>query len=176
MKKSAASVETLNALRLIRSEGVGPTTYKRLVDTFGSIEKTLAMMPNMKKPLTPANTDAIEKEYAALMKLGGKILVKNETDYPSALEPFDDAPPVLSTLGNTDLLNKPMLAIIGARNASIGGRKMATHMARDLADAGYVIVSGLARGIDACAHEAALETGTIAVLANGVYVVYPPEN
>lgn len=165
-----------DALRLIRSDGVGPTTYKRLVDTFGSVEKTIQMMPTMKKPLQPADLKKVQAEYDALIKFGGQFLVKGSPDYPSALEPFDDAPPVLSALGDISLLQKPMLAIVGARNASINGRKLASQISHDLSDAGYVIVSGLARGIDAAAHEMSLKNGTVAVVANGVDVVYPPEN
>ncbi len=175
MKKSA-DPSALNALRLIRSEGVGPSTYMRLTNLFGSVEKTLEMMGSMKKPLTPADTKKTQAEYDALLKIGGEWLVKETAAYPAPLAPFDDAPPVLAALGNTELLKKPMLAIVGARNASIGGRKLAAQIARDLGQAGFVIVSGMARGIDAAAHEAALETGTVAVMANGVDVIYPPEN
>jgi DNA processing protein len=167
---------TLSALRLIRSDGVGPMTYLRLVERFGSASAALNALPNMKKPLTPANLNEIDAEYKALQKMGGSFLVKGENNYPELLQPIDDAPPVLSALGNLDILTKPMLAIVGARNASANGRRLAAQIARDLGDQGFVIVSGLARGIDAAAHEASLNTGTVAVLANGVDVVYPPEN
>ncbi len=172
----ASPSDTLSALRLIRSEGVGPMTYGRLVERFGSANAALNALPNMKKPLMPANVNDIDAEYKALQKIGGSFLVKNENNYPELLQPLDDAPPVLSALGNLELLTKPMLAVVGARNASTNGRRLATQIARDLGAEGFVIVSGLARGIDAAAHEAALDTGTVAVMANGIDMVYPPEN
>ena len=167
---------SLNALRLIRSDGVGPATFARLVDKFGGVEAALSSMQHMKKPIKPIDLSTIEKEYRRLIKSGGHWLYKEEATYPELLYPVDDAPPVLGALGQIHLLQKPMIAIIGARNASISGMKIARQMARELGQAGYVIVSGLARGMDTAAHEAALETGTVAVLANGLDVVYPPEN
>jgi DNA processing protein len=171
--------ETLSWLRLIRSEGVGPTTFDKLVEEFGNAENALAAMHTLRhrgKQLVSANEKDIEREYHALAKLGGQFILKKDQAYADALRHISDAPPVLSALGNVSLIQKPMLAIIGARNASTNGRKLAAKIARDLGQAGFVIVSGLARGIDAAAHEAALDTGTIGVLANGVDVVYPPEN
>lgn len=171
--------ETLRWLRLIRSEGVGPTTFDKLLREFDTVERVLAAMPSLRsrgKPLLPANEKDIEKEYNALLKLGGQFILKDSPDYAENLRHIADAPPVLSAIGNIGLLQKPMLAIVGARNASVNGRKLAATLARDLAAAGFVIVSGLARGIDTAAHEATLGTGTIAVLANGVDVIYPPEN
>jgi DNA processing protein len=176
MSLPALDLETLNALRLIRSEGVGPATYMRLVDRFGSASDTIQSMQHMKKPIQPYDLKLIEKEYNRLLKSGGHWLVKGNKNYPFMLEPVDDAPPVLSALGNLDILKQPLIAIVGARNASINGRKLAASLARDLGAAGFGVVSGLARGIDTIAHEAALETGTIAVLANGIDIAYPPEN
>lgn len=173
---SVPTPDILAALRLIRSDGVGPATYKRLAGHFGSVDAALNAMPHMKKPIQPIDSKTVEKEYAALNKLGGRFLVTGQPGYPELLDTVDDAPPVISALGNTDLLQQPMVAIIGARNASTNGRRLAQSLARELGQAGYVIVSGLARGIDTAAHEAALDTGTVAVLANGVDVVYPPEN
>lgn len=170
------TTDALPALRLIRSEGVGPATFARLVGKFGDVKSALAAMPHMAKPMQPADLKIIEKEYTRLIKSGGQWLYREEQDYPELLKPVEDAPPVLGALGNVALLQKPMIAIIGARNASISGCRLARNLAGDLGHAGYGIVSGLARGIDTAAHEAALETGTIAVLANGLDVVYPPEN
>lgn len=170
------NTQALHALRLIRSEGVGPATFARLINKFGDVDAALNAMQHMKKPIQPADLKTIEKEYNRLIKSGGTWLYKEENNYPELLQPVDDAPPVLSALGKTDLLQRPMIAIIGSRNASINGRKIAQNLARELGAAGYVIVSGLARGIDTAAHEAALETGTVAVMANGLDVVYPPEN
>jgi DNA processing protein len=169
----------LSALRLIRSEGVGPIIFNKLISEFGSAQQAIEAMHTLRqrgKPLIAANESSIEKEYHALEKLGGQWLMRGNAPYPSQLAAIDDAPPIISTLGNTELLSKPILSIVGARNASINGRKLAANIARDLGQAGYVIASGLARGIDAAVHEATLKTGTIAVLANGVDVVYPPEN
>lgn len=176
MKKSLENHDPLHSLRLIRSEGVGPMTFVRLLNKFGDAAKALQAMPNFPKPMQPANLDLVQKEYQSLLKMGGAWLDKTQAAYPPLMAPLDEAPPVLSTLGNTELLQKPMLAIVGSRNASLSGRKLAAQLANDLSRAGYVIVSGLARGIDTAAHEAALETGTVAVLANGVDIVYPPEN
>jgi len=168
--------EILADLRLIRSEGVGPATFTRLTERFGSSMAALNAMPHMKKPLQPADLKSVEKEFHHLHKLGGHWLAKTDPAYPDLMQPLDDAPPVLACLGNLALLKQPMIGIVGARNASTNGRRLAQTIARELGQAGYGIVSGLARGIDTAAHEAALETGTVAVLANGVDVVYPPEN
>jgi DNA processing protein len=168
--------ETLYALQLIRSEGVGPATFARLVARFGGVEAALQAMPHMKKSIKPIDLKTIEKEYTRVLKSGGHWLDKSENNYPPLLQPLDDAPPVMSALGKIALLQRPMIAIVGARNASMNGRRLATQMAHDLGQAGFVIVSGLARGIDTAAHEAAMETGTVAVLANGIDIVYPPEN
>lgn len=173
---SPISDDILDALRLIRSDGVGPVAYRRLVDRFGSAGNALSAMPNMPKPITPFDAATAKRELDALHKMGGRFLVASQFDYPDGLKHVPDAPPVLAALGNMELLTKPMIAIVGARNASANGRKLAATMARDLGAAGYVVVSGLARGIDTAAHDAALDTGTIAVLANGVDIAYPPEN
>lgn len=176
MSQSKPPSNAFHALRLIRSEGVGPATFARLVDRFGGIEAAISLMQNMKKPIQPSDLKLIEKEYNRVIKSGGHWIAKGDFDYPELLEPLDDAPPVLCTLGKPELLRRPMIAIIGSRNASINGRRLAASLARDLGSEGYVIVSGMARGIDTAAHEAAMDTGTVAVLANGVDVVYPPEN
>lgn len=171
--------KTLSWLRLIRSEGVGPTTFDKLIAEFGNAENALAAMHTLRsrgKPLLPANGQTITKEYNDLIKRGGTFILKDDAAYPDNLRAIDDAPPVLSAIGDTMLMQRPMIAIIGARNASVNARKLTATMALTLGEAGFVIVSGMARGIDTSAHEAALETGTIAVLANGIDVVYPPEN
>ena len=119
---------------------------------------------------------AIEAEYEALKKVGGDIVTASCPEYPMALSAIDDAPPVLSYLGDITLANKSCIALVGARNASINGRKFAEKIARDLGARGQIIASGLARGIDTAAHKGALETGTIAVVAGGIDIVYPQEN
>lgn len=181
--KTALSLsEKLNWLRLSRTENVGPITFYRLVDYYGSASEALAALPELskkggrKKPLEAPPLSTIEKEYDNLQKLGGDIICAAENAYPLALGATDDAPPVLSYLGDINLVRSPCLAMVGARNASLNGRKFATKIAKELGQSGQIIVSGLARGIDTSAHQGAIETGTIAVVAGGVDVVYPREN
>lgn len=171
--------KSLSILRLIRSEGVGPTTYKKFIQEFGTVEKALEALPNIRhrgKTLTAYPMNAAKQEFKALQDIDGYFILHTSEYYPEPLANINDAPPLLSAIGNKDLLQKPMLAIVGARNASVNGRRLAARMAKELGEAGFVIVSGLARGIDFEAHQSALETGTIAVLANGIDIIYPPEN
>jgi DNA processing protein len=171
--------QVIEYLRLIRADGVGPTTFDKLAAQFGNVEQALEAMHTVRyrgKALLPLSEAKALEEYNALLKKKGYFILKDSQKYGEQLRDIHDAPPLLSALGDLSLLQRPKLAIIGARNASVSGRKLAAQIARDLGQAGFVIVSGLARGIDAAAHEAALETGTIAVLANGVDVIYPPEN
>ncbi len=174
--------ERLAWLRLIRTENVGPMTFYMLVERFGSAVEALHALPELsqrggrKKPLQAPPEGQIHKEYRALQKIGGDIVTVQDSTYPLALSAIDDAPPVLSVIGNASLLNHSCVAIVGARNASLNGRKIARKMAQDLGARGQIVVSGLARGIDTAAHEGALERGTIAVVAGGIDVVYPEEN
>lgn len=169
-------------LRLIRTDNIGPITFYQLVEKFGSAIEALNALPELskrggrKKPLTPPSETEIEKEYNAILKAGGQIITVMDASYPLALSAIDDAPPILSALGNVALLNASNIAIVGARNASLNGKKFAQNLARDLGTKGHIIASGLARGIDTAAHEGALESGTIAVMATGLDVTYPPEN
>src|SRR6185369_5607050 len=117
-----------------------------------------------------------DREEASLMRLGGRFLVLGDAAYPAALAALPDPPPVLSTVGDLGLLARPMLAIVGAREASLAARRFAAELAGTLGQAGFAIVSGLARGIDAAAHEAALPSGTVAVLAGGIDQIYPPQH
>ncbi len=174
--------ERLAAMRLFRTDNIGPITYYQLVERYGSASEALAQLPELakrggrKKPLSPPSEKDIEREYKALTKLGGQIIAVQDKSYPLALTATEDAPPVLSVIGDIKLLNKSSIAIVGARNASINGRKFARKIAQDLGVRGQTIISGLARGIDTAAHEGSIETGTIAVVASGVDVVYPEEN
>ncbi|MCB1531853.1 MAG: DNA-processing protein DprA [Alphaproteobacteria bacterium] len=174
--------EKLAWLRLARTQNVGPITFYRLVELYCSPAKALEALPELsrrggsKKPLKAPSESAIEKEYEALQKLGGDIVTAACPSYPLALGAIDDAPPVISVLGNLAMMNQPCIGMVGARNASINGRKMAETLARDLGAQGHVIVSGLARGIDTAAHKGALDTGTIAVVAGGLDIIYPEEN
>ncbi|MGE5514765.1 MAG: DNA-processing protein DprA [Bacteroidota bacterium] len=176
------AAERLDRLRLIRSENVGPRTFQRLLERFGSAAAALAALPDLarrgggKRPIKVCPKGAAEAELEAAERLGAVVLHWGEAGYPRALAAIDDAPPVLYARGNPSLLTKSMVAMVGARNASINGRNLARRIAADLGRAGMVVVSGMARGIDTAAHEGSVTTGTVAVLAGGVDVIYPPEN
>jgi len=149
---------------------------------FGSARAALDMLPQLarrterSKIVTAVPRAEAEAELTALYKAGARIICWGEPLYPSALAAIDDAPPILTVLGRTELLGRPMVAVVGARNASANGRRFSRDLAASLGHAGIVVVSGLARGIDAAAHLGALDTGSIAVVAGGVDVVYPREN
>ena len=174
--------QRLACLRLIRSEQVGPATFRALINHFGGAEAALAALPDLahrggrRRPIRLCSRDVAEAELAAAAKVGARPLFTIEPGYPAALAAVEVPPPMLYAQGRTDLLARPALAIVGSRNASAAGQRFARQLAASLGGAGLVIVSGLARGIDAAAHEAALATGTIAVLAGGIDVVYPPEH
>jgi DNA processing protein len=168
-------------LRLIRSENVGPATFRNLLNHFGGAVTALEALPDLARRgggVRPrlCSLDDAEKELAGISRIGGRLIALGEPDYPAVLSASDGAPPLLTVLGKTDCLLRPVIAIVGARNASAAGRSFAAQLARELGDAGFTIASGLARGVDAAAHEASLVTGTIAVLAGGADRIYPPEN
>lgn len=174
--------ERLGWLRLIRSENVGPVTFRRLLERFGTIDAAIEKAPELARrggktrPLTICRKDEALKEMEALHNLGGFMLASCEPDYPAPLRHIDDAPPVISILGSRALLSKRMIALVGSRNASLNGKQFTERLARDCTQGGLVVVSGLARGIDTAAHKAALLGGTVAVVAGGIDVVYPEEN
>lgn len=163
------SAERRARLRLARSPRVGPVTFHEALAHFGSARAACAT-------LATVSDATLEREEQALANLGGRFLVVGDELYPAALAALPDAPPILSALGDPAFLDRPTLAIVGAREASLAGRRFAGELAATLGAAGFAIASGLARGIDAAAHEAALGSGTIAVLACGVDQVYPPRN
>ena len=168
-------------LRLARTQNVGPVTFAQLIARFGSATAALKEVPRLVKRgggegLRMLSDEDAAREIGALAKLGGRMIASCEPDFPRGLAAAEPAPPLLSVVGHATLLAREMVAIVGARNASALGRKLAGTLARDLAEAGLVVVSGLARGIDAAAHEGALSGGTCAVVAGGVDIVYPPEN
>jgi DNA processing protein len=173
--------ERLAWLRLARTENVGPVTFRNLIARFGSASAALEELPRLaqrgggKNFVLPPAEESI-REYDALTKLGGRLIAACEAEFPQGLKALEAPPPVLSVLGHPHLLQKDMVAIVGARNASALARKFADILARELGFAGLVVVSGLARGIDAAAHEAALAVGTVGVVAGGVDIIYPPEN
>lgn len=167
---------------MLRTENVGPITFHRLIRRYGTAANALDALPHLaaqggrSKPLIAPPKDVIEREYESLRKFGAELVCAGEAAYPAALKNVEDAPPVLTVLGQIKLLNRPTVGIVGARNASLNGRKFAGMLAHDLGQTGQIIASGLARGIDTAAHEGSLETGTIAVVAGGIDVIYPPEN
>lgn len=174
--------EKLAWLRLIRTDNVGPITFYQLLDNFGSAQKAIEALPTLArrggrlKNASVYDAGNAIAEMEALEKLGGKMIFAAEDAYPLSLAAIDDAPPVISVLGNPKLMNRPCIGMVGARNASLNGRKFAEKISRELGQAGQIVVSGLARGIDAAAHTGALPFGTIACVAGGVDVLYPPEN
>ncbi len=168
-------------LRLIRSRRVGAVTFHRLISEHGSASAALAELPAIARAAgvenyAPCPVEVVRQEMAQARLVGARLILWGTPDYPAALMDLPDAPPVLWAQGNVALLNRPMVAMVGARNASSLGLRMARRLAEGLGEAGHVIVSGLARGIDAAAHDAALPTGTVAVQAGGVDVIYPEEN
>lgn len=174
-------IDRLTTLRLIRSRRVGAMTFHRLVQEHGSVAEALDALPDIAraagvKAYSPCPASAAERELSAGKKAGARLICYGEPDYPTPLYNLPDAPPVLWLRGQADLLTRPMIALVGARNASSLGTRMARKLAGELGEAGFVVTSGLARGIDAAAHLAALPHGTVAVLAGGVDVVYPMEN
>ena len=177
-----SSDEKLARLRLIRTPNIGPITFRQLLGRYGSAVEAINALPELakkggrKKPLTAYAKSKAQAEIKALDKIGGHLLVCGDQSYPAALSHIEDAPPILMALGDISLLNKKTFAIVGARNASLVGLKIAGNAAAKLGKAGYVIASGLARGIDGAVHSASITTGTIAVVAGGIDVVYPREH
>jgi DNA processing protein len=168
-------------LRLARTQNVGPVTFAQLIARFGSASAALAELPRLSRrgggeALRPFSDADAEEEMDALSRLGGRMIASCEPDFPHGLAACDPPPPIVSVLGDAAQMTREMVAIVGARNASALGRKLAGQLARDLGAAGFVVASGLARGIDTAAHEATLASGTCAVVAGGIDVVYPPEN
>lgn len=167
-------------LRLMRTDGIGPITFRQLINRFGSAAAAIEALPELsrraRRRVTLPDWGRIDAEIDALQRLGGRLVASGEAGYPPHLRHIADAPPLLSVLGVENLELERTVGMVGARNASSAGRKMAGILAGELGAAGYTIVSGLARGIDAAAHVASLSTGTLAVLAGGLDSIYPKEN
>lgn len=169
-------------LRLARSENIGPRTFVDLIARFPEPSDAIEALPELSRRafrnrrLKICEPRMAQRELDAVRQIGGRTLALCEPDYPFRLRHIPDPPPVIHVVGEPALAARPVLAIVGSRNATVGGRKMARQIAREAGRAGMTIVSGLARGIDTAAHEASLDTGTIAVLATGPEHVYPPEN
>ena len=174
--------QKFNWLRLIRSQNVGPTTFRELINHFGGSTEALEALPELSRRGGSLRSARIctmenaEREILAAIKLGATLVALGEPEYPYWLSMTASPPPLIYLKGDVSLVERPMVAIVGARNGSAIGQKFTRMIASDLGGAGFVIVSGLARGIDTSAHVASLERGTIAVLAGGIDSIYPPEN
>lgn len=170
-------------LRLIRTENIGPTTFHQLLAHFGTAAAALDAIPELRRrgggahrPGRIASARDAEREMGAAEKAGVRILAVPDADYPPLLRHIDAPPPLVFMKGNPAIAARPTVAIVGSRSASAAGRQFASLLARDLGEEGISIASGLARGIDTAAHQGALRTGTVAVVAGGIDIVYPPEN
>ena len=169
-------------LRLIRSDNVGPVTFRDLINHFGTAEAALAMLPELSARGGSSRAIRVASEQEALAELeaarrhGAHFVGIGEPDYPSALRQIDGAPPLIAVKGDLSAFKASALGIVGSRNASVAGAKFAAMIATEAGRAGFTVISGLARGIDTAAHRASLSTGTIAALAGGIDKPYPPEN
>lgn len=174
------SKEQIAKIRLARTKNIGPVTSQLLMRRYQTAQEALAAVPELSarggRRITPAPLAEIQREIETTLELGGSYLTWGDAGYPAHLARFTDAPFVLVTLGHQHLLTSTAVAIIGARNASLNAQKLAASFARKIGEHGLSIISGLARGIDTSAHQGSLDTGTIAVIANGIDQIYPAEN
>jgi DNA processing protein len=175
------SADLLDRLRLIRTPGIGPIAFRQLLMRFGTARDALAAIPDLARRGRGSapklcSVDAAEREIAAVERLGARFLSIGQGLYPRALSELENAPPLITAKGRLELLDRPMVAIVGARNASAAACRFARGLAHELGREGVTVVSGLARGIDTAAHDGSIDEGTIAVIAGGIDVVYPPEN
>lgn len=171
--------EAFARIRLLRSPNVGPISYRQLIARFGSAAAALDALPDLasrgRGPYRPAAATSIEREVAEVRRAGARYLFHDQPDYPALLGELDSAPPILTCRGRLPLASAPCVALVGARNASAAAVKLARDFGAALAEAGFTVVSGLARGIDGAAHEGALPT-TIGVIASGIDIAYPPQH
>jgi len=165
-------------LRLIRTQNVGPVSFRDLINRYGDASAALDALPSLirNKPINPPRVDQVEAEMDHAEQMGVRLICAIEPDYPKYLRALDPPPPVIAVMGRADVLHRPCVAIIGSRNASAIGQRFANGLAAELGQAGYTVVSGMARGIDSAAHQGSLATGTAAVLGGGVDHIYPREN
>lgn len=179
---SLSRAQRIAWLRLIRTENVGPVTFRQLLNRFGSAEAAIDALPDLirrggrSQPLSIVDAETAETELDRVEALGARLVATGEHDYPELLRHIPAAPPLISVWGGETLNWDRTVGIVGARNASAAGTRMTALLAGELGDAGYLVVSGLARGIDTAAHRATLTTGTVAVLAGGLDRIYPDEN
>ena len=180
--RAVTAAERRDRLRLARTESVGPVAWRELMQRYGSATRALEALPDLARrggraaPLRIASAAEADRELEAGQALDAELLTVGERAYPQRLAALDPPPPVLWARGHTSLLPKPSVAVVGARVASAAGQRFARQIASDLGAAGYVVVSGMARGVDGAAHEGGLAHGTVAVLAGGVDDVYPSEH
>ncbi|MBA8843953.1 DNA-processing protein DprA [Brucella intermedia] len=174
--------QRLNWLRLIRTDNIGPVTFRDLILFCGSASSAIEMLPDLNirggsaRPIRVMSMDDAERELETIDRAGARLVGMGEPDYPPQLKNCEAPPPLVTIKGNAAVFNKPPVAIVGSRNASVIGARFTERLANDLGEAGFAVISGLARGIDAAAHRASLKTGTVAVLAGGLDRPYPPEN
>ncbi|QOF72013.1 DNA-protecting protein DprA [Aminobacter sp. SR38] len=174
--------QRLHWLRLIRTPNVGPASFRDLINRFGSAETAIEMLPEImmaggaNRPVRVPSMAEAEAEMQLARRCGARFVALGEHDYPQTLTRMDNPPPLLAVKGTAAVFGLPPVAIVGARNASLAGIKMARMLASELGRNGYGVISGLARGIDTAAHQGSLDTGTVGVLAGGIDRPYPPEN
>ena len=182
MSRTLCDGERRDWLRLARTDNVGPVTFDQLIRRFGAADRALAALPGLAARgggsggMRLASEAQVEQELADGAALGARLIAACEPGFPQPLAALDPPPPLIWARGRAELLDRPSVAIVGARVASAAGQRFARGLAADLGQAGYVVVSGLARGIDAAAHDGALPSGTVAVLGGGVDDIYPPEH
>ncbi|MFQ0814184.1 DNA processing protein DprA [Brucella anthropi] len=174
--------QRLNWLRLIRTDNIGPVTFRDLILFCGSASNAIEMLPDLNirggsaRPIRVTPMDEAERELEAIERAGARLVGMGEPDYPQQLKNCEAPPPLVTIKGSAAVFSKPPVAIVGSRNASVIGARFTERLAHDLGEAGFTVISGLARGIDAAAHRASMKTGTVAVLAGGLDRPYPPEN
>jgi len=174
--------QRLDWLRLVRSKNVGPRTFRTLVNYYGGARAALDALPDWARrggatgPVRICTREEAEREIETSRRLGVTLVAMGEAEYPTRLRMIDDPPPLIGVRGKAAALQAPMVAVVGSRNASAAGVKFTQRIARELGEQGFVVVSGLARGIDAAAHRSSLATGTVAVLGGGHERIYPPEH
>ena len=174
-----AHEKRVDVLRLARTPNIGPVTFFQLLKRYGSVQNAIDALPQLtrKTPLIALSREEAEAEIENTEKFGAKLIMYGETHYPALLHMISDPPPIITVSGQANLwAEKPLIAMVGSRNASANGCQLAQKIARELGEAGVIAVSGLARGIDSYVHKGALPTGTIGVIAGGIDNIYPPEN
>lgn len=179
MAEALSQAEAFARIRMLRSPNIGPVSYRQLLARFGSAIAALEALPDIaskgRGAYRPAAVERIEREVVEVREAGARYLFHDQPDYPALLAELESAPPIITCRGDLSLASQPCVAIVGARNASAAATKLARNLASELAEAGFTVVSGLARGIDGAAHEGAFPR-TIGVIASGIDIAYPPQH